>query len=204
MNFSSSNGLRLSVMPADDDPQAEEIEAQRVLWRAFLDDRPSQDLSQEPWLWQYWRSESHASASTLGKKLVKVFGVGNSRVKSQARLKNLVRGGIPPEIRGKIWWACSGAAELQSGETSEGQFGALVQRIPELKGTLVAHEIEKDLHRTMQVKIEEKTFLYPLCFNSDILSISLALSLSLSLTHTHTQHTRARKGWHGRPIHQLT
>ena len=34
----------------------------------------------------------------------------SSKVKTTKKMKFLIRGGVPPELRGKVWWACSGAS----------------------------------------------------------------------------------------------
>jgi len=53
----------------------------------------------EDWLWQYWRPEHRPSQAN--KKLMYYF---DSKIRKQKKLKTLIRNGIPPELRGQIWY----------------------------------------------------------------------------------------------------
>jgi len=81
----------------------------------------------------------------VAKRIMSVF---SSKLKAQKALKQLIRQGIPPELRGDIWWACSGGAQKMQETSTMGQFGSLVQRSSELDGTKFEIDIEKDLKRT--------------------------------------------------------
>lgn len=57
----------------------------------------------------------------------------------------LLRAGIPPHLRGQVWWMCSGAEEKRS--TSSESYAKLIDRLPTLN-KCIAMDIEKDLPRT--------------------------------------------------------
>lgn len=63
---------------------------------------------------------------------------------------NLVRAGIPPQLRGQVWWMCSGAAELKESATES--YPELVERSHCLSKS-TAMDIEKDLPRTFPVDL---------------------------------------------------
>lgn len=70
------------------------------------------------------------------------------KLQKQKKIKQLIRNGVPPDLRGEVWWICSGANEKMQSTSPLGQFGALVQRSPELYETEVEFDIQKDLGRT--------------------------------------------------------
>ena len=100
---SSANPVKKQPVTPDNDDicSIKEIDSQRLKWTEFLKARKF-SLS-ETWLWQYWRPESRPSTK-IGKKFMTIF---SSKLKSQKQVKELIRNGIPPELRGDIWWACS-------------------------------------------------------------------------------------------------
>lgn len=57
----------------------------------------------------------------------------------------LLRAGIPPHLRGQVWWMCSGAQEKRS--SSGESYVKLIERLPTLN-KCIAMDIEKDLPRT--------------------------------------------------------
>jgi hypothetical protein len=122
-------------------------------WREFLRHHKLGDLSSsEQWLWQYWRAESRPSTQ-IQKKVMSMF---STKIKSQKQLKSLIRDGIPPELRGMVWYQCSGAMEkmasAQSTSAKDGMamsYETLLKHIDQLKDTHVGYEIEKDLRRTL-------------------------------------------------------
>lgn len=131
------------VLPTEEDiDERREIDVQRSKWTKFLESR--NHCLTEQWLWQYWREDSRPKNQFL-KKATSFF---SSKIQAQKKLKQLMRGGIPPEWRGRVWWACSGAEEKMKSASPEDQFGSLVQRCDELNGTIVKLDIEKDLRRT--------------------------------------------------------
>lgn len=58
---------------------------------------------------------------------------------------NLVRAGVPPQLRGQVWWMCSGAAEKRA--AADESYPMLVRRLGTLSKS-TAMDIEKDLPRT--------------------------------------------------------
>ena len=66
-------------------------------WIDFLSDRDHNFNSD--WLWQYWRKEfRNGTEAPLSK----------SKLRSQAKLKSLIREGIPTSYREHVWWSCCG------------------------------------------------------------------------------------------------
>lgn len=99
---------RGSCATADDILSYYEIESQHHLWDDFLKHRPIyNENNQDQWLWQYWREESRPSTQ-IEKKLRILF---SKKLKAQKQLKKLIRNGIPPHLRGEVWYHCSGAYE---------------------------------------------------------------------------------------------
>jgi Rab-GTPase-TBC domain/FYVE zinc finger len=64
-----------------------------------------------------------------------------------SELKRLVRDGIPPELRGRVWQKLSGSKDRQQNHESVDYYNGLL-RIAEVIGAPCQYEIEKDLHRT--------------------------------------------------------
>ena len=112
-----------------------ELEVQKVKWNDFI--RSNHQLWDDP---SFWKSRKSIKAKS---KLFKIF---DSNLKVQRRLKVIIRNGVPPELRGKVWWSCSGAAEKMT--SSPEQYQDYLQRSAELSPTSIPKEIEKDLLRT--------------------------------------------------------
>lgn len=111
---------RMPIYPqAEQKRQQLEINTQRVAWSEFLS-KNEIDLN-ETWLWQYWKAESRID-NQIQKKIMSVF---STKVKMQKQMKELVRNGIPPELRGKIWYACSGAEQKRLSASPEEQVKAV-------------------------------------------------------------------------------
>jgi len=127
---------------------------QEVEWDAFMKETPKEVLN-DPSIWQYWRKENRPKggtmASTLEKMFVRRLGMGSKVLKAQIRLKTLIRNGVPPQLRGDIWWRCCGGAELQQKAKEQERYEELLKHIPEMEasGSHVLYEIDKDLPRTM-------------------------------------------------------
>jgi hypothetical protein len=128
--------------PPDDADIFAEVEEQRTRWSQFLGSR-GENFNEE-WLWQYWRAEFRPK-SQIYKKAMSIF---SSRLTAQKKVKRLMRKGVPPELRGKVWYACCGAHQLKKSTPSIGQYSSLLGRFDELNDTIVAYDIEKDLRRT--------------------------------------------------------
>ncbi|DAZ97111.1 TPA: hypothetical protein N0F65_010434 [Lagenidium giganteum] len=67
----------------------------------------------------------------------------------------LLRAGVPPQLRGQVWWMCSGAAEKQ--QASSESYNDLLKRLSRSVSRRVAMEIEKDLPRTFPTERMHKT-----------------------------------------------
>lgn len=130
--------------PSDDSISFQEIEIQRSNWQIFLQSKNIEKELTEQWLWQYWREESRTS-NPVKKKFFSMF---SSRLQMQKKVKKLVRDGIPPELRCKIWYICAGGHEKKLQSPSDQQYSVLLSRLHELDGTIVGNEIERDLKRT--------------------------------------------------------
>ncbi|CAH0479286.1 unnamed protein product [Peronospora belbahrii] len=66
------------------------------------------------------------------------------------QLDNLLKSGVPPQLRGQVWWMCSGAAELRHQATES--YPALLHRLHTLS-KCAEMEIEKDLPRTFPLAL---------------------------------------------------
>lgn len=114
----------------------------RVKWDKFINDHQHQ-LTEE-WLWQYWKPQSRVD-SKIQKNLLRHI---NSKIKSQRELKKLIRSGVPSELRGIVWWACSGGSEKMREAYLQNQSYKTYLETAQSKQLPVLHEIEKDLFRT--------------------------------------------------------
>lgn len=138
----------LYVLPDENDSAAQrELEVQRAKWDNFLQSRPN--IWNEEWLWSN-RLVSSEGDGPIKKKFMQMF---NSKTKLRKRVKSLIRSGVPPELRGEVWYACAGAAAKMKNASRDQQYPELVKRLHELDNTLIAIDIEKDLLRTFPEKI---------------------------------------------------
>ncbi|RLN49058.1 hypothetical protein BBJ28_00011465 [Nothophytophthora sp. Chile5] len=64
----------------------------------------------------------------------------------------LLRAGVPPHLRGQVWWMCSGAVDLQ--QNAKESYPALVERLHTLS-KCAEMDIEKDLPRTFPVALRD-------------------------------------------------
>jgi hypothetical protein len=147
--MSSSSGKRdrygFVIESADEEDEFNRqrvVEVQRHAWKEFLDSRGNK--FDETWLWQYWRDESRYK-NQLNKRFMSMF---SSKLGAQKQMKELIRRGVPDELRPQVWWACSGGQQKMEAAPKELQYGALVQRIHEVQDSVISVDIEKDLHRT--------------------------------------------------------
>lgn len=65
---------------------------------------------------------------------------------------NLLRAGVPPQLRGQVWWMCSGAADKKA--AADESYAQLVARRQYLSKSAVM-DIEKDLPRTFPVDLSQ-------------------------------------------------
>lgn len=139
------------VMPEVDEddclPALKELEFQRQKWASFL--RNKKDIWSEQWIWNN-KIRAEASSNQIKKKFLQIF---STKVKTQKQVKFLIRGGVPPELRGNVWWACSGASGKLAEALPEEQYKVLLTQIDEMTSTSIANDIEKDLLRTFPERI---------------------------------------------------
>ncbi|GAB9474870.1 Gtpase-activating protein [Globisporangium polare] len=91
---------------------------------------------------------------SAGKAVKQVFSNFANAAESlllSRQFDSLLRSGVPPHLRGRVWWMCSGAAEKQS--TADVSYPELVKRLHTLS-KCASMEIEKDLPRTFPVDQE--------------------------------------------------
>merc|ERR1712216_43503 len=110
------------------------------------------------------------SKSPVAKKFLAVastFGIPSNRA-AQRELKKLIRKGVPPELRGEVWYACSGGQQKKNCAPRGGTYRDLVARFdaididdPQRPKYSVADQIRRDLPRTFPtntiIKSEEGT-----------------------------------------------
>lgn len=125
-----------------------EVDIQRFKWSDFLKSRPN--IWTEDWLWQ---SRRVANEPRLLQK--KILEIVSSKTKATKKLKVLIRGGVPPELRGSVWWACSGAYEKMKSATEEESYKSLCARIGEVDDPVLTMAVEKDLLRTFPERIQQ-------------------------------------------------
>lgn len=143
-----------AVQPEPDDLAAlRELEVQRLKWSSFLASSRIDNIWEEDWLWLN-RENRPAASGPFRKKLMLLF---SSKVKTQKQVKSLIRAGVPPELRGNVWFACSGAAQKMKAAGPEERYEHLVQLIPTMDGSQNALDIEKDLLRTFPERINESS-----------------------------------------------
>lgn len=148
LRYLNDNGnWERTISPAkDDDREWANIEIQRQKWKEFLS-QPDCSLDNIE-IWQYFKDENRPSP--VGKAFLGIF---SNKIKIQKNVKKLIRGGVPPELRARVWWVCSGAAEKMNRSTATQQYGFLVQQIDELDAS-IKKEIEKDINRTFPGRID--------------------------------------------------
>jgi hypothetical protein len=123
-------------------PKLVENESRMRTWEAVV--RKYDKKLTESWLWQYWRAE-HRASSQVSKKLFQGF---DTRLQAQKKVKSLIREGIPPSFRSKIWWICSGGAEKMASADPDMQYSNLVANLKLARGDLSILAIEKDANNT--------------------------------------------------------
>lgn len=147
--FSDSSKSR-NVLPELHDAAAiREVEIQRFKWNAFLASKPG--IFEEEWLWEN-RLVSSGRDGPIKKKFMQMF---NSKVKLRKQVKALVRSGVPPELRGRVWYACSGASKKQRNATGTEQYSSVISQTSSIEGTQISADIDKDLLRTFPEIIAE-------------------------------------------------
>jgi hypothetical protein len=96
-------------------------------------------------------SPSKAAGQAVRQAFTSLTSAAEVLIQSR-QFDNLVRGGIPPQLRGQVWWMCSGAADLKEAATES--YAELVQRSHTLSKS-TAMDIEKDLPRTFPVDLNQ-------------------------------------------------
>lgn len=144
------------VLPDPDDLAAQrELEVQRLKWSSFLASTRSSNIWEEGWLWLN-RLNHPVRDGPIKKKLMLLF---SSKLKMRRQVKSLIRSGVPPELRGHVWFACSGADAKMKSAKPEESYSHLLTLVPTLEGTQIAVDIEKDLLRTFPERISESSLL---------------------------------------------
>lgn len=95
---------------------------------------------------------SPAKAGKAVKQVFSSFANAAEVLLLSRQFDSLLRSGVPPHLRGRVWWMCSGAAEKQSA-AGEDSYPNLVKRLHMLS-KCASMEIEKDLPRTFPVEQE--------------------------------------------------
>lgn len=154
----------LEIQPdLSDNVAIREISLQRVRWETFLCPKKGFSILNEGKVWQHRHViatspvETNISGSIL---LKKIFSNISPKSKKLIKLKSLIRGGIPPELRGSIWWVMSGAEGKKLSFVSDyggndvfradddSYFQYLISQASLQEGQQVCNDINKDLSRT--------------------------------------------------------
>ncbi|KAF4146879.1 Rab-GTPase-TBC domain [Phytophthora infestans] len=98
--------------------------------------------------------ESTQKDDTKPAKTVKMalssFASAAEQMLHSRQFDGLLRAGVPPHLRGQVWWMCSGAAELRRG--AKESYPALLHRLHTLS-KCAEMDIEKDLPRTFPLAL---------------------------------------------------
>jgi hypothetical protein len=128
-----------------------ELEMQRFKWNSFLANHAS--IFDDEWVWDNrHHAKDHYYDGVIKKKLMQIF---NPKVKIRKQVKRLIRGGVPPELRGKVWYLLSGAPKLKTTASQLEQYPSLLSQLPSLEGSQISGDIDKDLMRTFPDLIRE-------------------------------------------------
>ena len=113
--------LSLSV-----EEETAELSSQREKWSEFISKQNGDIWTEMDWLWERKHAKSRdvresivstnaprvstASLNVLSNNVVskKIYETLSMKKRQQKKLKKLVRGGVPPELRGEVWWCLSG------------------------------------------------------------------------------------------------
>eukprot|EP00981_Chlorochromonas_danica_P011111 scaffold3756_cov180-Ochromonas_danica.AAC.3 len=142
-----------NVLPDSEDLAAlREMEVQRLKWSSFLASCRVKNIWEEDWLWHN-RVNPPLASGPIQKKFMLLF---SQKVKTRQQVKGLIRSGVPPELRGHVWYACSGAEGKRRQARPEESYSHLVNLVSTLEGSQIAVDIEKDLLRTFPERINEE------------------------------------------------
>lgn len=143
------------VLPDPEDQAAfNELEIQRFKWKKFLSRHPK--IFEDDWIWAN-RIHPVNQGGVLQKKLLQIF---SSKVKLRKKLKKLIRGGVPPEFRGQVWYACAGSEAKKKAASAQEQYSEVLKQIYLLDDSQIAKDVEKDLMRTFPDRIEKSDVEY--------------------------------------------
>ncbi|CEG39566.1 gtpase-activating protein [Plasmopara halstedii] len=95
---------------------------------------------------------SSKSLTTTAKMALSTFASAAEELLHSRQFNVLLKAGVSPQLRGQVWWMCSGAAELRR-EAKE-SYPALLHRLHTLS-KCAEMDIEKDLPRTFPLALRE-------------------------------------------------
>ncbi|KAG7396078.1 TBC1 domain member 9 [Phytophthora boehmeriae] len=84
------------------------------------------------------------------KKALSNFATAAELLLHSRQFDGLLKAGVPPQLRGQVWWMCSGAAELR--QAAKEKYPTLVRRLHTLS-KCAEMDIEKDLPRTFPLAL---------------------------------------------------
>lgn len=133
----------------NDSTALNELAKQRSRWNKFLSQKNDRDgvcIWEDDALWHHrLQILDSLQQSTLKYVESKIFLSSHSR--RIKKLKYLIRRGVPPELRGSVWWACSAASKIKETFTPS-YYTDLVGDLENQRGTAAYNDIIKDLNRT--------------------------------------------------------
>ena len=132
------------VQPDSEDHSClREVDKQRFKWKAFMKKHKNLWTDMD-WVWH----KNHKNF--LGKKISDIF---ISRQKTRNTVKTLIRDGVPPELRGKVWFYMLGAnKKMESEEISYATYSS-PESFLTISKTNIPKEIEKDVGRTFPTRL---------------------------------------------------
>lgn len=128
-----------------------EIEKQRLKWNKFLQKNKA-DIWNDEELWHH-RLSIQKEQRLPSKKINFALSAKARKIR---KLKYLIRGGVPPELRGSVWWASSAASKkrrkfMEDYPRGESYYDNLLLDAELQRGTQSFNDITKDLSRTFPV-----------------------------------------------------
>ena len=140
----------IEFLPERTDTAAlKELAKQRFRWNKFLSkSQVLGDISiwEDGSLWHHRLNILNPKQQSTFKYIERKFPL-SSHSRKIKKLKFLIRQGVPPELRGSVWWACSAASKTKESFIPS-YYADIVSDLENQKGITAYNDIIKDLSRT--------------------------------------------------------